>query len=299
MLTPRSGNTPYTIDASCFYDDAMLRRNLGVRLAALVRARESGELRYTRRGGRILYFGQWVLDWLTSDAATETTKPAPRRGVTTPARGGRWRMRERRGATQRPLIAGTEEPPFAMTAEDAADPAVQTFALMRRAELRWRLPDRPEDPPRAQRNARLQRRGPRVGREGGPVTSIATHLRAARPAIAGLLLGVRPYDLRRLVLGGDLDIWHVGGRPLVIVRLDGAFRLGRRCRSGRATGPAVTIDGLTQAKAGSVESIEVEVTERRKTTAANRGPRLSRIATPQTPRDMPDATLKGRAAPRV
>ena len=58
---------PFAIEPASFYDDVALRRGLGLRYAALKRARKDGQLRYTRRGGRLLYLGRWVLDWLTAD----------------------------------------------------------------------------------------------------------------------------------------------------------------------------------------------------------------------------------------
>ena len=36
-----------------------------------------------------------------------------------------------------------------------------------------------------------------------------------RPAVAGVLLGLRPYTLRLLILRGGLLLLHVGGRPRV------------------------------------------------------------------------------------
>ena len=58
---------PISIQPDAFYDDATLNRDAGIRFASLARARKSGELRSTRRGGRVLYLGQWVIDWLASD----------------------------------------------------------------------------------------------------------------------------------------------------------------------------------------------------------------------------------------
>jgi hypothetical protein len=50
------------------YDDGALYLALGLSLGTLARARRSGELRYTRKGKRTLYLGQWVLDWIKADA---------------------------------------------------------------------------------------------------------------------------------------------------------------------------------------------------------------------------------------
>ena len=62
---------PYTITPEALYDDFALCKSLGLRVGSLEKARKVGELRFTRKGGRVLYLGQWVHDWLTRDAAPE------------------------------------------------------------------------------------------------------------------------------------------------------------------------------------------------------------------------------------
>jgi hypothetical protein len=57
------------------YDDTALYEVLGITGPALARARRDGELKYTRKGNRTLYLGEWVLAWLTGEAA-------PRKGAT-------------------------------------------------------------------------------------------------------------------------------------------------------------------------------------------------------------------------
>jgi hypothetical protein len=57
-----------SLDANAVYDDGALYCALGLSAAALARARRNGELRYTRQGKRVLYLGEWVLDWLRSAA---------------------------------------------------------------------------------------------------------------------------------------------------------------------------------------------------------------------------------------
>jgi hypothetical protein len=52
------------IESDGIYDDALLYGTLEVSAATLARARRSGQLRYSRQGRRILYIGEWVLDWL-------------------------------------------------------------------------------------------------------------------------------------------------------------------------------------------------------------------------------------------
>jgi hypothetical protein len=56
------------IDPTGIYDDALLYAALEISAATLARARRDGRLRYTRQGRRVLYLGQWVLDWLQADA---------------------------------------------------------------------------------------------------------------------------------------------------------------------------------------------------------------------------------------
>lgn len=55
------------IDPEAIFDDASLCASLDLGAQTIARARRAGQLRYTRKGNRILYLGQWVLDWLMSD----------------------------------------------------------------------------------------------------------------------------------------------------------------------------------------------------------------------------------------
>jgi hypothetical protein len=64
------------IDPAAVYDDAGVYAALELTYQTLARARRDGRLRYTRQGRRVLYLGQWLLDWLAADAA-----PAPVRGI--------------------------------------------------------------------------------------------------------------------------------------------------------------------------------------------------------------------------
>ncbi|HPM83270.1 MAG TPA: helix-turn-helix domain-containing protein [Candidatus Anammoximicrobium sp.] len=61
--------SPVRIEPDGIYDDGVLVLSLGLTHRTLQRARRSGKLRHTRSGRRILYRGQWVLDWLDSTAA--------------------------------------------------------------------------------------------------------------------------------------------------------------------------------------------------------------------------------------
>ena len=63
----------FRIDPDGIYDDAALVLGLGVTHATLGRARRARELRATRKGRRTLYRGQWILDWLESQAAKSPT----------------------------------------------------------------------------------------------------------------------------------------------------------------------------------------------------------------------------------
>ena len=57
----------FPIEPKAVYDDSALSVALGVSAESLARARRAGVLRYTRKGRRILYLGQWILDWLDHD----------------------------------------------------------------------------------------------------------------------------------------------------------------------------------------------------------------------------------------
>lgn len=54
------------IEPNAICDDAALYCALGISATTLAKARRNGSLRYTRKGNRILYLGQWILDWLSS-----------------------------------------------------------------------------------------------------------------------------------------------------------------------------------------------------------------------------------------
>jgi len=52
------------IDPHGVYDDGGLRLALGITSATLATARRQRRLRFSRKGRRTLYLGQWVIDWL-------------------------------------------------------------------------------------------------------------------------------------------------------------------------------------------------------------------------------------------
>lgn len=55
---------PVRIDPQAIYHDGQARLILGLSETTFCNARRSGELRFSRCGNRILYQGQWLLDWL-------------------------------------------------------------------------------------------------------------------------------------------------------------------------------------------------------------------------------------------
>lgn len=54
------------IDPSAIYPEGAVVLALDIPSATLAGARRRGELRYRRVGQRVVYLGQWLLDWLTS-----------------------------------------------------------------------------------------------------------------------------------------------------------------------------------------------------------------------------------------
>jgi hypothetical protein len=57
---------PVKIEPDGWYTDATARLLLDVPGATLAHARRTKSLRFTRRGIRIFYRGQWLIDWLES-----------------------------------------------------------------------------------------------------------------------------------------------------------------------------------------------------------------------------------------
>jgi hypothetical protein len=56
------------IDPKGVYDDDLLYLALGLSARTLARARRDCQLKFTRKGNRTFYLGEWVLDWLTAGA---------------------------------------------------------------------------------------------------------------------------------------------------------------------------------------------------------------------------------------
>jgi hypothetical protein len=65
-LTP----TAIQIEPNGVYDDDLLYALLGVSIGTLTKARKANKLRFSRQGQRVLYLGEWVLDWLRTGAAS-------------------------------------------------------------------------------------------------------------------------------------------------------------------------------------------------------------------------------------
>ena len=64
------------IESNGIYDDGTLVLALGLTHATLARARRDGQLRFARKGKRVLYLGQWIIEWLRDEQA-ETREPSP------------------------------------------------------------------------------------------------------------------------------------------------------------------------------------------------------------------------------
>ena len=59
------------IDPEGIYDNGAVVLALEIPSSTLAKARREGSLRYSRTGRRILYLGQWLLDWLSIGARKE------------------------------------------------------------------------------------------------------------------------------------------------------------------------------------------------------------------------------------
>jgi hypothetical protein len=64
-----------TIQPLAVYTSDQLSTLLDVSDATLTEARRSGALRSTRKGRRVLYLGEWVLDWLKEGEAAAPGGP--------------------------------------------------------------------------------------------------------------------------------------------------------------------------------------------------------------------------------
>ena len=59
---------PVPIAPTALYDGGAVQLSLGISQSALAQARRAGRLRFTRQGNRVLYMGQWLIDWLQADS---------------------------------------------------------------------------------------------------------------------------------------------------------------------------------------------------------------------------------------
>ena len=66
----------FSIEPDLIYDDGPLVLDLGMSGGGWRRPDADGELRYTRKGGRVLYLGRWILDWLEKDENGGAENPA-------------------------------------------------------------------------------------------------------------------------------------------------------------------------------------------------------------------------------
>lgn len=64
----------FLIQPNAVYGDGQLRLLLDIPSATIVRERREGRLRHVRKGHRIFYRGQWILDWLESSSAAATSE---------------------------------------------------------------------------------------------------------------------------------------------------------------------------------------------------------------------------------
>jgi hypothetical protein len=55
------------IDPNTIYDEGAVSVALDIPLSTLDRARREGHLRFTRKGRRVFFRGDWLLDWFEPD----------------------------------------------------------------------------------------------------------------------------------------------------------------------------------------------------------------------------------------
>lgn len=67
--------SPQPIHPDALYDNATLLLSLGIGEGTLARARRAEGLRFARCGGRLVYLGRWILDWLERQADGKQTDP--------------------------------------------------------------------------------------------------------------------------------------------------------------------------------------------------------------------------------
>lgn len=63
------------LDPNTIYDEGAVSLALDIPLSTLDRARREGRLRFTRKGRRIFFRGQWLIDWFEADRDHREVKP--------------------------------------------------------------------------------------------------------------------------------------------------------------------------------------------------------------------------------
>jgi hypothetical protein len=62
---------PFTIEPSAWYDSHVVLAIFGIGPETLARARREGVLRFSRRGRKTLYKGEWLQEWLCAENQRE------------------------------------------------------------------------------------------------------------------------------------------------------------------------------------------------------------------------------------
>jgi hypothetical protein len=63
------------IDPNTIYDEGAISLALDIPLSTLGRARREGRLRFARKGRRIFFRGQWLLDWFDTNPSEREVNP--------------------------------------------------------------------------------------------------------------------------------------------------------------------------------------------------------------------------------
>ena len=64
------------IEPKTIYDEGAISLALDIPLDTLNKARRDGSLRYTRKGRRVFFLGQWLLDWFTDQDPKQAARVA-------------------------------------------------------------------------------------------------------------------------------------------------------------------------------------------------------------------------------
>jgi len=66
-------SAPLALTRNTLYSEELLV-DAGMRPGSLLKARKSGQLKFTTKGGRVHYLGEWLLAWLTGE---DENQPEP------------------------------------------------------------------------------------------------------------------------------------------------------------------------------------------------------------------------------